>query len=362
MSFTSFQRLLYFLLLSQIPSAFAVSISEDCDDWFSDVDDALTEARDIAAYAATRWSGRPIPRPGTLLGDMLGSNGEDDETVLNTAAHWFQEAVTAADSPNTLIHCKDTHLKPIGTTGRFVDNGNQVATGQTGNACGGKLRGFQYDDNNPNTGITTKIILLCSDSDNGALKAYKAGQINDWNQLGNLAKVAGPKATTGLGINYFASSLSYMILHELMHAADNRQSQLPGGMKEAYGYQAIVGLSPSDKQSNADSYALLGCGEYSRIHWQAAMTVLTAVPSGWFTARYYWASSFCRVADPPDRPEPPTTSGLKLLLERESQQSLHAGLPEIDDAPLDRDPAPGRPWFKRSMQGTVLRSRKYQAI
>ncbi|KAI4193441.1 MAG: hypothetical protein LQ350_008319 [Teloschistes chrysophthalmus] len=264
MSFAILQRILYFLLLSQIPLAFAASISGDCDEWFEDVLDAVTEARDIAAYAATRWSGRPIPRPGTLLGDMLGSNGEDDEALLNTAARWFQAAVTAADSDNTLIHCQDTHLKPIGTTGRFVDNGNQVATGQTGNACGGKLRGFQYDNSNPNTGITTKIILLCSDSDNGALKAYKTTQINNWNDAGDLRKVAGPKTSIGLGINYFASSLSYMILHELMHAADNRQfpAQLPGGMKEAYGYQAIVGLSSSDKQSNADSYALLGCGEY----------------------------------------------------------------------------------------------------
>lgn len=86
LAFNSLHLIWCLLLFSQIPLAFAASISEDCDDWFSDIDDALAEARDIAAYAATRWSGRPIPRPGTLLGDMLGSNGEDDDAVLNTAA------------------------------------------------------------------------------------------------------------------------------------------------------------------------------------------------------------------------------------------------------------------------------------
>lgn len=129
-----------------------------------------------------------------------------------------------------------------------------------------------------------------------------------------------------------------------------------------YGYQAITGLSPGDKQSNADSYALLGCGEYSGIRWSADMTILTALPSGWFMARYYWASSFCRVAKPEDRPENPATSGLKFLLERDSQQSLHVGLPEIDDAPLDQNPTPERPHFKKSNSGTVLRSKKYQAV
>ncbi|KAL8689458.1 MAG: hypothetical protein Q9218_004874 [Villophora microphyllina] len=118
----AWQSVLYLLIISQVSSVFPISIADDCEEWFWDVDDAVTEARDIASYAATRWNGRPTPRPGTLLGDMLGSNGEDDDVVLNTAATWFRAATAAADSSNTLIHCKDEHLKPIGTTGRFVDN------------------------------------------------------------------------------------------------------------------------------------------------------------------------------------------------------------------------------------------------
>lgn len=66
----------------------AWSIATDCDantKWFGDLDDALTEAQDIASYAQTRWQGRPTPRPGTLLQDMLGASSEDDAT-LQTAA------------------------------------------------------------------------------------------------------------------------------------------------------------------------------------------------------------------------------------------------------------------------------------
>ncbi|KAL8872121.1 MAG: hypothetical protein Q9174_002195 [Haloplaca sp. 1 TL-2023] len=161
---------------------------------------------------------------------MLGSDGEDDEAILDTAAGWFNQAAATADSDALLIHCSDTHLRPIENTRFFVDNGNKITTGQQGSACGGNLRGFQYGD------AATKIIVLCSDSSNGAMNAYRAATLNSWNQGGDLRRAAGPSAPSGQGLNFIAAYLSYMVLHELMHAADSRQfpAELPdSGRSEA---------------------------------------------------------------------------------------------------------------------------------
>ena len=67
------------------------------------------------------------------------------------------------------------------------------------------------------------IIVLCSDSANGALRAYKeAVVINGWNMQGDMRLVP-------FGVNYLAGFLSYMILHELMHAADSLQCEWSHG-------------------------------------------------------------------------------------------------------------------------------------
>ena len=79
------------------------------------------------------------------------------------------------------------------------------------------MRGFQYSD------ATNKIIVLCCDSPNGAMNAYRSPTLNSWNQGGDLQMAAGPKAASGQGLNFVAVYLSYMVLHELMHAADSRQ-------------------------------------------------------------------------------------------------------------------------------------------
>lgn len=140
-----------------------------------------------------------------------------DSLNADIAKGWFQKVVAAADNSATLIHCSDAYLKPIGTTGKFTDNGVGVQTGGAGNACGGVLRGFEY------TGAQGQaIIVLCSDSPNGAMNAYTGATINIWNLRGNLMEMTAANPG-GLGLNFFADYLSYMVLHELMHAADNLQ-------------------------------------------------------------------------------------------------------------------------------------------
>lgn len=63
-----------------------VTIDPGCAAWDPKINEALNEAVSIANYGTTRWQGRPLPRPGTLLQDMLGAPNEDDETTLNFAS------------------------------------------------------------------------------------------------------------------------------------------------------------------------------------------------------------------------------------------------------------------------------------
>lgn len=56
-----------------------------CTGYANDVNSALNEAISIANFASTRWQGRPTPRPGTLLQDMLGAPNEDDQATLSFA-------------------------------------------------------------------------------------------------------------------------------------------------------------------------------------------------------------------------------------------------------------------------------------
>ena len=63
----------------------SVSLADDCTQWFSDVDTAVTEARDMASFAQTRWESFSPPWPGSLLQDMLGAGTEDDSDILQVA-------------------------------------------------------------------------------------------------------------------------------------------------------------------------------------------------------------------------------------------------------------------------------------
>jgi hypothetical protein len=79
----------------------------------------------------------------------------------------------------------------------------------TNNACGGVVRAFAY------AALTQQVIVLCSDSDKGALIS-SLKNIDQWRTAGDL-KVE--KSTQQLGVEVLGLYLSTMILHELMQVA-----------------------------------------------------------------------------------------------------------------------------------------------
>jgi hypothetical protein len=79
----------------------------------------------------------------------------------------------------------------------------------TSNACGGAVKAFTY------AALTQQVIILCSDSDKGALKSSLTN-IDQWRTLGNLKDQTNVQEK---GLDVLGLYLSTMILHELMHAA-----------------------------------------------------------------------------------------------------------------------------------------------
>ncbi|KAL8741556.1 MAG: hypothetical protein Q9190_005847 [Brigantiaea leucoxantha] len=183
----------------------------------------------MADYASKRAiQDSPYQRKGTLLQDLLGASSEDDADALSLVRQSLGAARDVASAnvpPNSgvIIHCTDSYLTAIDpTTGVYRDNTRgsvrvQVSRrpGYTNNACGGQLRAFEYSFSGGN------VIVLCSDWDGGALPASTHNSIEGWRTAGNLKD-----ATVNTGINVFEQYLSYKILHELMHAANDRQCRL----------------------------------------------------------------------------------------------------------------------------------------
>lgn len=145
---------------------------------------------------------------------------------------WLGAARDAA-SGNVVIHCSDNYLSTINVvTGVYRDNTRPGTFGAprvqiprsngggwTSNACGGRLRAFAY----PFEG--GKVIVLCSDSNSGALRAPKENSLDNFRTGGAFMA----ENLSAIGINIFQQFLSYMILHELMHVADERQCMLTSG-------------------------------------------------------------------------------------------------------------------------------------
>ncbi|KAL8812593.1 MAG: hypothetical protein Q9223_007252, partial [Gallowayella weberi] len=203
----------------------AWSLADDCTgDDAAKIREAMPNAIAIADYATKRAvdDPGPYPRKGNLLQDMLGASDENDANALGLARQWLgaaRDVASANTAPNVglTIHCSDKYLTLIdASTGVYRDNtrgGVRVATGYQRNACGGRLRAFQYSFGAGN------VIVLCSDWVGGALPASIGNSIESWRSKGDLTVEPLKK----VGINFFERYLSYKILHELMHCTSGRQ-------------------------------------------------------------------------------------------------------------------------------------------
>ncbi|KAL8798754.1 MAG: hypothetical protein Q9182_006415 [Xanthomendoza sp. 2 TL-2023] len=251
-----------------------MAIACHCDD-AAKLREAIPNAIAMADYATKRAveDPGPYPRKGNLLQDMLGASDENDANALSLARQWLgaaRDVASANTAPDVglTIHCSDKYLNLIdASTGVYRDNtrgGVRVQTGYQPNACGGKLRAFQYSFGAGN------VIVLCSDWAGGAIPASIGNSIEGWRSQGDLTIEPLKK----VGINFFERYLSYKILHELMHCASGGQfpAALPdGNVGELYGYAKITGHavnttgsggpSANNRQHNADSFALLACGK-----------------------------------------------------------------------------------------------------
>ncbi|KAI4162671.1 MAG: hypothetical protein LQ342_003717 [Letrouitia transgressa] len=213
----------------------AWSLADDCTGAnAAKIQEAMPNAIAMADYASKRAiQDSSYQRKGTLLQDLFGASSEDDANALSLARQWFgaaRDVASANTAPDSglIIHCTDNYLTTIdAATGVYRDNTRgsvrvQVARrqGYTNNACGGQLRAFEYSFSGGN------VIVLCSDWEGGALPASTDNSIEGWRTLGNLKS-----ASESTGINIFERYLSYKILHELMHAANDRQfpAALPDG-------------------------------------------------------------------------------------------------------------------------------------
>ncbi|KAL8677628.1 MAG: hypothetical protein Q9186_005963 [Xanthomendoza sp. 1 TL-2023] len=221
--FSTPRLLLFILSLASLTGAW--SLADDCTgDDAARIREAMPNAIAIADYATKRAveDSGPYPRKGNLLQDMLGASDENDSNALSLARRAARDVASANTAPDVglTIHCSDKYLSLIDpTTGVHRDNtrgGVRVATGYSPNACGGKLRAFQYSFGAGN------VIVLCSDWAGGALPASKGNSIDSWRSQGDLTIESLKK----VGINFFERYLSYKILHELMHCASGSQCML----------------------------------------------------------------------------------------------------------------------------------------
>ncbi|KIM99168.1 hypothetical protein OIDMADRAFT_30799 [Oidiodendron maius Zn] len=244
----------------------------------------------MAIYAKMRAADNERPRLGTSMVDLLGAPNENDPDTLQLVQTWFQNVVDAASVTGPggiLIHCSDDYLQPTETTGKYLEPNGLVTPPQpqagaitTKNACGGWIKGFTYSLNGQ------QVIVLCSDSDRGALKSYLKATLDNFRKLGDFKKAP---LVQLLGLDVLGGYLSTTILHELMHAASFAEQlkilqpgQFPGILPdkvngqpigEIYQYGPISGKvlgkpesigqpTANNLQHNADSFALLAASWY----------------------------------------------------------------------------------------------------
>ncbi|KAF8847574.1 hypothetical protein BDZ45DRAFT_754768 [Acephala macrosclerotiorum] len=263
----------------------AWTIAPDCAA-FPQVSAEMTGALNLAIYAKMRAANDP-PRLGTSMADLLAAPNENDSGNLQLVQTWFQNVVDAASIPSpggVVIHCFDAHLTPTDpANGKYIDTERSntlvnaprpAGTTPTNNACGGVVKAFTYAAGGQ------QVIVLCSDSDKGALKSSLTS-LEQWRTSGNLKN---EELVQEKGLDVLGIYLSTMILHELMHAASFAEqakalqpAQFPGILPdkvnnqpvgELYQYTPISGKKLGDQtssgqstannlQHNADSFSLL---------------------------------------------------------------------------------------------------------
>lgn len=140
------------------------------------------------------------------------------------------DATGGAEDTDTgvIIHCNDDHLQAPadGFFGTYFDKtpGRQAqvrrstppAAGQRG-PCKNSLRALAYPFGSTDGRPGGTVVVLCSNWAAAALTATQGvGEIDTWRRQGDLS--ASPQ-----GIETLGRYLSYMIIHELMHAGDIQQ-------------------------------------------------------------------------------------------------------------------------------------------
>jgi hypothetical protein len=123
-----------------------------------------------------------------------------------------------------IIFCNDDHLTypSSGFSGVYYDNADgkhariqmnrKPAPGRTG-PCGNNLRGFAYPYSSID-GTSGAAIVLCSIGAGSAFESSdKTGEVSLW-------RVGGDLTRSPEGLDTLGRYLSYMIIHELMHASN----------------------------------------------------------------------------------------------------------------------------------------------
>ncbi|KIM98739.1 hypothetical protein OIDMADRAFT_57083 [Oidiodendron maius Zn] len=278
---------------------------------FPQVQAAMTEALNLVIYAKLRAANAP-PRLGTSMVDLLAAPNENDPNTLEFVQTWYQNVIDAASVPSPdgiVIQCTDANLTPIDLANRkYIDTkrGNKVVYAPkipgatlTDNACGGFIKAFAYPADRQ------QIVLLCSDSNSGALKSSYSDLLGPWRTAGDLTALTPVKEK---GLDALGMYLSTMILHELMHAASMAEqlkklqfAQFPAILPDEVNGQPIGEIyqySPISGKQLGDS---ISSGQSTVNNLQHNADSMALLAASWYLPVYKWVNGKCGVIPKADR-------------------------------------------------------------
>ncbi|PPJ50080.1 hypothetical protein CBER1_05047 [Cercospora berteroae] len=252
-------NLLIRIILTIASAVSAYQIHSSCNGMNFNVQAAVDEAKAIAEYAEFRMR-ENRPALGDIVKELLGSGNQGRTKFrdnMNNVESGFgpytgQWSAGNTNDPTIVIRCDASHLaafplpqQPNGYTptlfeDRDFPNMPKLADGPNNLATG-----------------PSHVIVICAGvndaSRNKVTGTQDTWRTRDWSNVQFLD---------------FDQYLSFTLLHEIMHVSNpGLTDTLASGRAEAYGWHDINGLATNaDKQSNADSYALLATALYMKRH------------------------------------------------------------------------------------------------